>query len=161
MTDRSEVTAQPLTDTFNPVPPQPPAPKPTWSTKKKVAAGVGGGFVTLWAMGTVSQAVGPDTITETVITTVTETPAAVTVTETSAPVTETVTITEDAPAPPVVSDPEPAPAAVSPAPKPAPKSTYYPNCAAAKAAGAAPLHRGDPGYSSKLDRDGDGVACER
>ena len=21
-------------------------------------------------------------------------------------------------------------------------------------------HRGDPGYSSKLDRDGDGIACE-
>lgn len=37
---------------------------------------------------------------------------------------------------------------------------YYPNCAAARAAGAAPLHRGDPGYSRKLDRDGDGVACE-
>jgi hypothetical protein len=28
------------------------------------------------------------------------------------------------------------------------------------AAGAAPIHRGEPGYSSKLDRDGDGVACE-
>jgi hypothetical protein len=27
-------------------------------------------------------------------------------------------------------------------------------------AGAAPIHRGDPGYSSKLDRDGDGIACE-
>jgi hypothetical protein len=36
----------------------------------------------------------------------------------------------------------------------------YANCSAVKAAGAAPLHRGDPGYSSKLDRDGDGVACE-
>ncbi|MEA5153234.1 DUF4236 domain-containing protein [Raineyella sp.] len=39
-------------------------------------------------------------------------------------------------------------------------SVSYANCKAAKAAGAAPLHRGDPGYSSKLDRDGDGVACE-
>ena len=39
-------------------------------------------------------------------------------------------------------------------------AAYYPNCAAAKAAGAAPLFRGDPGYSGKLDRDGDGVACE-
>ncbi|MDQ0093238.1 hypothetical protein J2T21_001105 [Paeniglutamicibacter psychrophenolicus] len=27
-------------------------------------------------------------------------------------------------------------------------------------AGAAPIHRGEPGYSRKLDRDGDGVACE-
>ena len=37
---------------------------------------------------------------------------------------------------------------------------YYPNCAAVRAAGAAPLSSGDPGYSRKLDRDGDGVACE-
>ena len=151
-----------MTDTFNPAP-QPPSPKPKWSTKKKIAAGVGGGFVALWAMGTVSQAVGPDTITETVITTVTETPAAVTVTETPAAVTETVTITKDAPTPPVVSDPdpEPAPAAVSPAPAPAPSTTYYGSCADVRAAGAAPLHRGDPGYSRSLDRDGDGIACEK
>jgi hypothetical protein len=39
-------------------------------------------------------------------------------------------------------------------------SVYYPNCAAARAAGAAPLHRGDPGYRSALDGDDDGVACE-
>jgi hypothetical protein len=37
---------------------------------------------------------------------------------------------------------------------------YYKDCDAARAAGAAPLHRGDPGYRSELDRDGDGVACE-
>lgn len=37
---------------------------------------------------------------------------------------------------------------------------YYPNCASARAAGAAPIRRGQPGYSRKLDRDGDGVACE-
>lgn len=40
-------------------------------------------------------------------------------------------------------------------------NTYYPNCTAAKAAGAAPLYRDQPGYSTKLDRDGDGVACEK
>lgn len=39
-------------------------------------------------------------------------------------------------------------------------STYYANCSAARAAGAAPVRRGDPGYSSRLDRDGDGVGCE-
>ena len=38
--------------------------------------------------------------------------------------------------------------------------TYYPNCSTARAAGVAPIKRGDPGYSRKLDRDGDGVACE-
>ena len=36
----------------------------------------------------------------------------------------------------------------------------YANCTAARAAGAAPLHRGDAGYRAALDRDGDGVACE-
>lgn len=36
----------------------------------------------------------------------------------------------------------------------------YKNCSQVRAAGKAPLYRGDPGYSSKLDRDGDGVACE-
>jgi len=36
----------------------------------------------------------------------------------------------------------------------------YANCAAVREAGKAPLHRGDPGYSAKLDRDGDGVACQ-
>ena len=37
---------------------------------------------------------------------------------------------------------------------------FFANCSAARAAGAAPVRRGDPGYSSKLDRDGDGVGCE-
>ncbi|MFI9531057.1 excalibur calcium-binding domain-containing protein [Micromonospora rosaria] len=37
---------------------------------------------------------------------------------------------------------------------------YYANCAAVRAAGKAPIRRGDPGYSRRLDRDGDGVACE-
>ena len=36
----------------------------------------------------------------------------------------------------------------------------FPNCAAARAAGAAPVRQGDPGYSRRLDRDGDGVGCE-
>jgi uncharacterized membrane protein YsdA (DUF1294 family) len=39
-------------------------------------------------------------------------------------------------------------------------SAYYRNCDAARSAGAAPLYRGDPGYRSPLDRDGDGIACE-
>ena len=36
----------------------------------------------------------------------------------------------------------------------------FANCAAARAAGAAPVRRGQPGYSTGLDRDGDGVGCE-
>lgn len=41
-----------------------------------------------------------------------------------------------------------------------PTGVYYPNCAAARAAGKAPLLRGQPGYSTRLDGDGDGIACE-
>ena len=41
-----------------------------------------------------------------------------------------------------------------------PTAVVYANCAAVRAAGAAPIHVGQPGYSSKLDRDGDGVGCE-
>jgi hypothetical protein len=37
---------------------------------------------------------------------------------------------------------------------------YYKNCDAARAAGAAPVYRGDPGYRSALDRDDDGIGCE-
>ncbi|MCD4527483.1 excalibur calcium-binding domain-containing protein [Nocardioides sp. cx-173] len=36
----------------------------------------------------------------------------------------------------------------------------YPSCDAVRAAGAAPIRRGEPGYGSHLDRDGDGSACE-
>jgi len=40
------------------------------------------------------------------------------------------------------------------------ESVYYANCAEARAAGAAPLYRGEPGYAKRLDRDNDGDACE-
>ncbi|MFG2191682.1 excalibur calcium-binding domain-containing protein [Streptomyces sp. NPDC048639] len=39
-------------------------------------------------------------------------------------------------------------------------SVYYLNCSAARAAGAAPVHVGDPGYGRHLDRDGDGTGCD-
>ena len=39
-------------------------------------------------------------------------------------------------------------------------SVYYPNCAAARRAGAAPIRRGQPGYGRHLDRDNDGIGCE-
>ncbi len=57
-------------------------------------------------------------------------------------------------------EPEPAPTK-EPEPQPKePEMVFYANCSEAKAAGAAPVHRGDPGYASHLDRDGDGVGCE-
>lgn len=57
---------------------------------------------------------------------------------------------------PIMPQPAPAPA---PAPAP-PANVYYPNCAAARAAGAAPVYIGQPGYGTHLDRDRDGVGCE-
>lgn len=40
-------------------------------------------------------------------------------------------------------------------------NVYYKNCDAVRAAGADPIRKGEPGYSTKLDRDGDGIACDR
>lgn len=80
------------------------------------------------------------------------------------PPTTTTTTTPPPPPPttevPAVVQPAPyTPPPVEP-PPPAPVDVYYANCTEARAAGAAPLHRGDPGYRSGLDRDDDGVACE-
>lgn len=43
---------------------------------------------------------------------------------------------------------------------PAPSGVYYRGCNEARAAGAAPLYRGQPGYRPEMDGDGDGIACE-
>jgi hypothetical protein len=55
-------------------------------------------------------------------------------------------------------------AAASPTPEAAgvlaPADAAFEDCAAARAAGAAPLKVGDPGYRSALDKDKDGTACE-
>lgn len=45
--------------------------------------------------------------------------------------------------------------------EPAVANVYYKNCDAVRAAGADPIYKGEPGYSRKLDRDGDGIGCER
>lgn len=39
-------------------------------------------------------------------------------------------------------------------------SVYYRRCADARAAGAAPVYEGQPGYRPELNGDGDGIACE-
>ena len=39
-------------------------------------------------------------------------------------------------------------------------SGAFRNCTEARAAGAAPVYRGQPGYGPHLDRDNDGVGCE-
>lgn len=68
-----------------------------------------------------------------------------------------------APTPP---PPPPPPPAAEPEPEPVQEESAqqtqrpYKNCTEAREAGAAPVHRGDPGYGSHLDRDDDGVGCE-
>jgi len=78
-----------------------------------------------------------------------------------APAPDPVVVPEPEPAPVVVPDPAPAPPpAPAPQPEPEPAPVFYKNCDAVRAAGAAPIYEGQPGYSRKLDRDGDGVGCE-
>jgi hypothetical protein len=89
-----------------------------------------------------------------------------------APTNEKAPVAAAAPAPAPASAPAPAvapapalaaPAPFVPAPAPAPAApaaVYFANCAAAKAAGAAPIRAGQAGYRAALDRDNDGVACE-
>jgi len=54
----------------------------------------------------------------------------------------------------------------APAPLSAPLNLFsgdkssFANCTAARAAGAAPVRRGSPGYGPHLDRDNDGIGCE-
>ena len=37
---------------------------------------------------------------------------------------------------------------------------FFRNCAEARAAGVAPIYRGQPGYRPEMDGDNDGIACE-
>ncbi len=46
------------------------------------------------------------------------------------------------------------------APRVASSAVYYSGCNAVRAAGAAPLRRGEPGYRPEMDGDNDGIACE-
>lgn len=78
-----------------------------------------------------------------------------------------VTTTKAAPKPTpkkTTTKPKPQPSKTTSKPKPKPSKTtssvYYKNCAAVRAAGKAPIYRGQPGYGRHLDRDGDGVGCE-
>ncbi len=65
------------------------------------------------------------------------------------------------PAPPAPAPaPTPAPPQSAPAPRPAPSGGFK-NCTEAWNAGAAPVYRDDPGYAPRLDRDNDGIGCER
>lgn len=156
-------------------PPQPrpasPSGRPGWARKRVVIPAAFGVFIIGVAIGGAGSGGGTEA-------TASAKPA-------PAP-TVTATATETAAAHPspaatvtVEATPKPAPTVtrtktvrVTVAPRPAAAgtgggsstsgggSTYYANCTAVRAAGAAPLHAGDPGYGRHLDRDGDGVACE-
>lgn len=60
--------------------------------------------------------------------------------------------------------PVPPPDNLAPPGRAAPRGTgpggSYRNCDEARAAGAAPVRRGEPGYGPHLDRDNDGIGCE-
>lgn len=125
--------------------------------KNKIGC-VAGGLVFLVIVGSCMSSDGDEkgdraapqptvTVTEKVEVEATET------VEVEVTVTATETVRETVPA-------EPAPEPRQPAPQPAPAAEYYENCAAARAAGAAPVLVGEPGYGRHLDRDGDGVGCE-
>ncbi|WP_345694704.1 excalibur calcium-binding domain-containing protein [Kitasatospora terrestris] len=92
-----------------------------------------------------------------------QTTATVTATPSAAPATATTTVTMTQ-TPTAAGQPQPSDgqqqATTTEAPDTTGPAVYYKNCAEARAAGVAPLHRGDPGYAPHLDRDGDGVACE-
>lgn len=124
------------------------------------------------AAAVVETSVSTTTVTTTVISTsVVTSPVTQTVTAEPSPVTVTVTAAAAA-AVEAPATPAPAPLAAIPSTTKAPTtsakpepasggSTYYKNCAAVWAAGKAPIHAGDPGYSTDLDGDSDGVGCEK
>ncbi|OEU88401.1 hypothetical protein DB35_19020 [Streptomyces abyssalis] len=145
-----------------PFPPHPGPPRsPGWARKRVLIPAL---FLTWFfgfALGTTGAAgSAPDdgrrtsaTPRPTATATVTETATpeagpAPTVTETKkVKVRTTVTVTAKAPA---AGDPGPGDSG----------SVHYGNCSEARSAGAAPVHRGEPGYGRHLDRDGDGVGCD-
>lgn len=146
-------------------PPAPPPGRPKWTRKRVLLPSVAVLFFLGVAIGQGDDTAGPKNAADA------KPGATATVTATASPepaVTETVT-----------ADPKPAPTVtktktvrvtVAPAADDngdtggsggsGGDSTYYANCTAVRAAGAAPIRSGDPGYGSHLDRDGDGVACE-
>lgn len=59
------------------------------------------------------------------------------------------------------SQPVATPRQTAPSPQPAPSGPNFSNCKEARAAGYSHMRRGEPGYASHLDRDGDGIACDK
>ncbi|MFI9610721.1 excalibur calcium-binding domain-containing protein [Streptomyces sp. NPDC052023] len=146
------------------MPPPAVRPAPGWARKRYLLPALalifllgtgigaaGGGEKTAEARPAAAGPTPTETVTATATATVTQTPEAepaptVTVTKT---VTATRTVTAEPAAGGGFDDSSGSDTGV-----------YYGNCSEARAAGAAPIHRGEPGYASHLDRDNDGVACD-
>jgi hypothetical protein len=152
---------------------QPGAPQP--APKRKLAGIIAllvGGSLALCCGGV--AAVGgvfgddPQTATKDAAVEQTEAPRLVAPITTTAspsltPTTKAAPSSKPKPAVSKKATPNPRPTTKKPRPRPTtkkPQNVYYANCTAVRAAGADPIRSGDPGYSRKLDRDGDGVACE-
>jgi hypothetical protein len=143
----------------------------------KLILGITGGFLLLCCGGTIATITGDDPAT--VPPAVTTPAAQVDATNTrgiagatpAASPSKTVVATRPRTTTPTRARTSPAPKRTTAAPKrtttrpkPArttdePDAVYYENCAAVRAAGAAPIRRGEPGYAKHLDRDGDGQGC--
>jgi hypothetical protein len=153
---------------FGPPPPGPGSQRPQWARKRVVLPVLAVLAFLSWVIGFGMGAAGESsadvapkraaprptvTVSATETVTATPEPEGTKTVEATTTVTATKTV-EAAPAAPEEDIPEDVP-------EDAPDtSVYYENCDAARAAGAAPVHRGDPGYARHLDRDGDGVGCE-
>lgn len=68
--------------------------------------------------------------------------------------------TPAAPQPAPTTPPRPRPRPATPAPAP-PAELHFSSCKEARAAGYSHMRRGEPGYSPHLDRDNDGIACDK
>lgn len=162
------------------IPADPSSAQQSTSNSYMKWGGIGVGILVLFTIAGACGDNAPElqTITETITTTAATTPTTVTTTARTT-VTETANLqpetaveenTSDTAGGEANRDGDAVPAhliAPAPAPEPAPveqarpqQSAYYANCSEARAAGAAPLYKGDPGYRSALDRDNDGIACE-
>ncbi|GAC67697.1 excalibur calcium-binding domain-containing protein [Gordonia soli] len=154
----------------------PPAAAPT-PAKNSIAKWVLGGIAAVFLMiascavgtGMSSSGADPATASTTTVTdfaTITETATQTTTVETAGQTADTGATVRRGLVPDrttAVEAPDYTPPTTTPYTPPttdSSPSSYYSNCSEARAAGDAPLYAGQPGYRAKLDRDGDGVACE-
>lgn len=143
----------------------------------KIAGGVAGVLVVAGLVGSLGDDDNSSSVASTVTETVTQTrqstavstttsisaTTTTTTTTTAPPVTTTESVPDpnlpdpNVPNPGIPYTPDPSLGISSP---PIDVGVYYSDCAEARAAGAAPIYRDEPGYRSELDRNNDGVACE-